>query len=261
MSSDDSDSDFDKEAEREKLREKYEEDQKDRENTQRMSELLLQGATMTGKHCGNCGDPIFRYDGQEFCPTCQREVGGEDAGRAADESAADRNAGDQNAADTEQGSARSGRAEGADESGSDRAADESAGSGDEPRVEINDVRVADQHADASGRRSPPSQQEGGRSNRSDAGTPRTHDPTSHARTPTRDSGPRAHDAEPNREPAPRSPDIASGDLGEARSSLVRTLNDLTRRAEATDDVSRRRELLAATREAAEALAALDRANR
>jgi len=63
-------SDFDKEAERERLREKYESEREDREATQQMSELLLKGATMTNSHCGNCGDPIFRYDGQEFCPSC-----------------------------------------------------------------------------------------------------------------------------------------------------------------------------------------------
>ena len=62
---------FDKEAEREKLREQLAEDEQKREHTQRMSELLLQGATMTNRHCDDCGDPIFRHDGQEFCPTCQ----------------------------------------------------------------------------------------------------------------------------------------------------------------------------------------------
>lgn len=71
-------SEFDKEAEREKLREKYAEEQQDRESTQRMSDLLLQGATMTNKHCDACGDPIFRYEGQEFCASCQA------AGQAAD---------------------------------------------------------------------------------------------------------------------------------------------------------------------------------
>ena len=65
-------SDFDKEAEREKLRQQYETDKEERKSTQRMSELLLQGATMTGKHCDTCGDPIFRYDGNEFCSTCQQ---------------------------------------------------------------------------------------------------------------------------------------------------------------------------------------------
>lgn len=72
-------SDFDKEAEREKLREKYADEAQDRETTQRMSDLLLQGATMTNRHCNACGDPVFRYEGQEFCPSCQA-AGGEGAG-------------------------------------------------------------------------------------------------------------------------------------------------------------------------------------
>jgi len=73
-------SDFDKEAEREKLREKYEQDEKRRKTTEQMSELLLKGATMTNAHCGDCGDPIFRYDGQEFCPTCQKPIDRGDRG-------------------------------------------------------------------------------------------------------------------------------------------------------------------------------------
>ncbi|MFB6139941.1 MAG: Sjogren's syndrome/scleroderma autoantigen 1 family protein [Halosimplex sp.] len=78
-------SDFDKEAERERLREKYEEDKQKREASERMSDLLLKGATMTNSHCGSCGDPIFRYDGEEFCPTCQRVVTNDDAVEAAAE--------------------------------------------------------------------------------------------------------------------------------------------------------------------------------
>jgi uncharacterized Zn finger protein (UPF0148 family) len=74
---------FDEEAERERLREKYERDQEKRASTQRMSELLLKGATMTNSHCDACGDPIFRHDGQEFCPTCQA-AGEETAGGDAD---------------------------------------------------------------------------------------------------------------------------------------------------------------------------------
>jgi len=66
--------DFDKEAVRQRLREKYEKDKEDRESTERMSELLLQGATMTNRHCDTCGSPIFRYQGQEFCPNCQAEA-------------------------------------------------------------------------------------------------------------------------------------------------------------------------------------------
>lgn len=78
-------SEFDKEAEREKLRKRFEEEQERQESTEHMSELLLKGATMTNRHCGDCGNPIFRYEGQEFCPTCQQQAG--DGENASDESA------------------------------------------------------------------------------------------------------------------------------------------------------------------------------
>ncbi len=67
-------SDFDKEAEREKLRKKYARDETKRANTQRMSELLLKGATMTNQHCNRCGDPLFRHNGQTFCARCQADA-------------------------------------------------------------------------------------------------------------------------------------------------------------------------------------------
>jgi uncharacterized Zn finger protein (UPF0148 family) len=255
MSSDDSE--FDKEAEREKLREKYGDDDENRENTRRMSELLLQGATMTGKHCDNCGDPIFRYDGREFCPTCQHEAqqaqsanadanqSGEAAARspqtdgAADaaDTAKTADAADKTDPDTDRGTA-------------DQRAD------DEPRVEINDVRVGDRHADRSSVRRPPSQTQ-------------DHAPASD-RVQDRNSaqdhnsarGAQAHDhAHRHGQNARGASDRDAGDLAPPRESLVRTLSDLARRAEETDDAGRARELLAATREAAEALAALDRANR
>jgi len=73
---------FDEEAERERLREKYEQDQEKRAATQRMSELLLKGATMTNSHCDACGDPLFRHDGQTFCPTCQAAGGDATAAEA-----------------------------------------------------------------------------------------------------------------------------------------------------------------------------------
>ncbi|MFB6121204.1 MAG: Sjogren's syndrome/scleroderma autoantigen 1 family protein [Halobacteriaceae archaeon] len=75
-------SDFDKEAERQRLREKYEEEEAEREVTQQMSELLLRGATMTNKHCEQCQNPVFRYEGEEFCPVCQGAVEGEGAAQA-----------------------------------------------------------------------------------------------------------------------------------------------------------------------------------
>ena len=67
-------SEFDKEAEREKLRKRFAEEDEKRETTEQMSELLLQGATMTDTHCDSCGSPLFRYDGQTFCPTCQQSA-------------------------------------------------------------------------------------------------------------------------------------------------------------------------------------------
>lgn len=81
-------SDFDKEAEREKLREQFAEDEQKRETTERMSQLLLQGATMTNVHCDTCGDPLFRYEGQTFCATCQRATDEGNAGAPAGETTA-----------------------------------------------------------------------------------------------------------------------------------------------------------------------------
>jgi len=75
---------FDKEAEREKLREKLEKDQQKRQETQRMSELLLQGATMTNEHCEHCGDPLFRDGDRTFCPTCHG-AGADDAAEAGEQ--------------------------------------------------------------------------------------------------------------------------------------------------------------------------------
>ena len=62
---------IDKEAEREKLRLQFEKEAKSRESARVMSSLLLQGATMTRKHCKACGDHIFRQEGKEFCPSCK----------------------------------------------------------------------------------------------------------------------------------------------------------------------------------------------
>lgn len=68
-------SEFDKEREREKLRKKFAEDDERRETTEQMSELLLQGATMLNIHCADCKAPLFRQNGEEFCPTCGRTTG------------------------------------------------------------------------------------------------------------------------------------------------------------------------------------------
>jgi uncharacterized Zn finger protein (UPF0148 family) len=76
-------SEFDREAEREKLRKQFERDKERRRSTERMSELLLKGATMTNKHCDTCGSPIFRQNGQEFCPA--EADGGHEGAQATEE--------------------------------------------------------------------------------------------------------------------------------------------------------------------------------
>lgn len=65
---------FDKEAERERLREKFANEEAERASARHMSELLLQGATMTDRHCPECGTPLFRQNEETFCPECERTV-------------------------------------------------------------------------------------------------------------------------------------------------------------------------------------------
>ncbi|HKJ58253.1 MAG TPA: Sjogren's syndrome/scleroderma autoantigen 1 family protein [Halobacteriales archaeon] len=184
---------FDKEAEKEKLRAQLEREEEERQSTQHMSELLLKGATMTNKHCDVCGDPIFRYDGQEFCPTCSQ------AGEAGAEGAP---AGEPST----EGGASVETAEGAE--GIDRV---------------------------------------------DTGTG-AETPGADAATPSQTTAPSV--ATPQRA-APRATGDAGEDVAAARAALARKLSTLAAQAEATDDVGRARELLAAAREAAEALAAIE----
>jgi len=225
-------SDFDKEKEREKLREKYERDQEKRETAEKMSELLLQGATMTNAHCSECGDPIFRYDGQEFCATCEKPV--------------DRN-GD---ADTDADD---------DEEGTDGHADSEAievtSPSDDARVQFGGG--SDDEGDASTSDRQP--------DTADTGPDRSavDDDTGVDASP---DTPPAHRSD--REPPTRSrvsdrvADTASGgvtnDVSAARDSLVRTLSRFSEAAEHCEDPQRAREYLAAAREAAEALSALRR---
>jgi uncharacterized Zn finger protein (UPF0148 family) len=232
-------SDFDKEAEREKLRQQYENEKEERKSTQRMSELLLQGATMTGKHCDNCGDPIFRMNGNEFCPTCQG------AGASAEAAEADASPTEQSGNEAVTEAETAGETtdipiESGQETGTDGRAEatgtEQAGSGQTGETARVRSPNPPQDAPRRSRRTPPSQTED--ANRSE----RVQQPE------TRATGGMPHGER-------------TGDLSAARASLVRKLTTLAREAEETNDVGHSRELLAATREAAEALAALDRANR
>jgi uncharacterized Zn finger protein (UPF0148 family) len=219
-------SDFDKEAEREKLREKYGDEAKQRETTQQMSELLLQGATMTNRHCDDCGDPIFRHEGQEFCPTCQSAGSGGDQGPAAD---AGRAGDESEAAATESAGSRDGQA-----SQKPRDAGQSeVGSRERPRDGEAPTESAAGTPTTAPAGTPPSRQDGpaGRTGRGERS-----DPDSRSRVP-RESG---------------------GDLASAEASLVRTLERFARQAEETEDPRAAKEHLAAAREAAEALRALRR---
>lgn len=218
-------SEFDKEAEREKLREQLEAEQADREATQRMSELLLGGATMTGKHCNDCASPIFRQNGREFCPTCNRAVGETPQSQADPKTITE--ADDQPTAET---------TDGAD--GADRTVDATGGS--HPQVAPSESTTRDQPEATE----PTSATEGAES---------ASAPNAGGSAPTPDAG----EVSVPEESQYTAPGGGDGDLAAARDALARKLTRLAAQAEATDDVGRARELLAATREAAEALAAME----
>ena len=224
---------FDKEAEREKLREKLADDEEKREHTQRMSELLLKGATMTNRHCGECGDPIFRHDGREFCPTCGNEVGGAaEAGEASSEAG---------------GAAVDTGAEPADaeaEDGVDAAAENGAAAGGAVGAGEDDSGTVDSGGvEARPNEPAPSQP-----------SPSTAAPSAEPAS-SWEASPRG--SESQRSPSSRPVDDGEG-VAAARASLTRTLTRFARAAEETDDPRRARDHLEAAREAAEALAALER---
>jgi uncharacterized Zn finger protein (UPF0148 family) len=252
---------FDKEAEREKLRKKFERDEKKREHTQHMSELLLKGATMTNSHCDACGDPIFRHNGQEFCPTCSREG----TGNAASANAADGTA----AVDADTAAATPTGTEPTeleiDDDGSTGTAEPAAGNGtgaaDSTAIGESGTTAADESGSAEiggGREA------GGAPNASapnpasqNAAVPNaatsnaTDATTSPSGADTADSGA----TQPTRNPGGNTP---TEDLRAARESLARTARRFAEAADGTDDPRRAREHLQAAREAAEAIAALDR---
>ena len=215
-------SEFDKEKERERLREKYERDKQKREATERMSELLLQGATMTNAHCSECGDPIFRYDDQEFCPTCERPIE-----RAKPNDTDDADSSDSIEVTTPKNDARVQFGDGNTNSsdGENTNSDQSA-TGEQPTERQSDAtqtqpeRTLGQHSSREGKRVQPSSSTKG-------------EPTADLQTG-------------GQQPA----------IDTARQSLTRTLVAFSQRAEATDDPRRAREHLQAAREAAETLKTL-----
>ncbi|KAA9399426.1 hypothetical protein Har1130_14745 [Haloarcula sp. CBA1130] len=262
-------SDFDKEAEREKLREKFEKEEDNRAATEQMSELLLKGATMTNAHCSECGDPIFRYDGQEFCPTCQKPVARDTQ---------------ENGADTSDADGQEGQADDGDQI-------EVADPSDEARVQFGDdsnepERTAAESGATGGQTAPdapPAAPQG--TSRSDpsantpptppeAGDDRTTQPRRNPAAPSQDARPgaptpaeRTTESEPqsgtgSQDPPvsarqPSSPEGETGDvaanLDAASALLAETVHRFAERAAATENPREAREHLQAAREAAEAL--------
>jgi len=237
-------SDFDREAERKRLREKYEQDQKERAATERMSELLLQGATMTNAHCSECGDPIFRYDGQEFCATCERPVDRGNGTESDQTTGTDAGDGGNDTTGVEVTSPRDDATvvfgdEGASTSGPANGQEVT----DSPRDRAETQQPQQTETDRARERAAGTEQGSSPGvSRSRAGNP--------AEERTRPDAP-----ESSRD---RSGDAASGGVEAARASLVRTLTAFSRRAEQTEDPQRARDQLQAAREAAETLAALRR---
>ena len=233
-------SDFDREAEREKLREKYERDKQKREASEQMSELLLQGATMTNRHCPECHSPVFRYEGQEFCPTCQKEITEEgellddedETGTQPETEGTDADAPDAPDADAD--------APDADAPDADADADAPDAEPESDRSTVESGRAPERDS-ASG--SPPTPARDRR--------PARVDPPARRETGTTDEA-SGRDVTENRVRTGQ-PGSERGQLREAERTLVDEITSLTRRAEETRDVGRKRDLLAAAREAAETL--------
>ncbi len=227
---------FDKEAEREKLREKLADDDEKREHTQRMSELLLKGATMTNRHCDDCGDPIFRQDGQEFCPTCHTvdaaDVQGE-AGTATRPADGRTNPQHQTRTDPKPEAVDGANGEPAGTRPDESAPGPSIGGNGTARSGRGDVAPGRDAAAPSS-----AAQSGGSTTTADGPEPATA-------------------PDPLQTPAGSEP-AEHNTVADARASLTRTLTRFARAAEATDDPRRASEHLRAAREAAETLSALDR---
>ena len=220
-------SDFDKEAEREKLRKKYADDEDKRANTKRMSELLLKGATMTNQHCDACGDPLFRHNGQTFCPTCQA-----DSQQAAAESDGTQQPITDQSGDADQ--SQPANAESTPEQPANNTPQPNQSTPTQPATNGQPTQADNQPTNMS--QSPATQSSQPTAAQSSQATPQPSQPT----------------------PQPSSPATA-GDSGlhDARQSLAATVTRFSQRAAETDDPRRAKELLSAAREAAETLRALE----
>jgi uncharacterized Zn finger protein (UPF0148 family) len=232
-------SDFDKEAEREKLREKYGDEEEKRAATEQMSELLLKGATMTNAHCTDCGDPIFRHDGQEFCPTCQKPVVRDqsdqpDEAEASDAESADDHIEVADPSDDAHVQFGDGDGDGDTDTATDDRPSEPHNPEERPESPVQSREIPSADPD----RTPPRDRadtSGRTPSAADTGSERPADGTAD----------RARSADPS--------GAVAQELSAAESLLAETVHRFARRASETDDPRVARDHLAAAREAAEAL--------
>ncbi len=218
-------SEFDPEKERERLREQYERDKQKREASEKMSELLLQGATMTNAHCSDCSNPIFRYDGQEFCANCEKAVNreqGEGGGSAVEVTKPDDETQVVFGGQTEQPAAETGQQK-------------------EESVDSQSQRTA---RDQQGPQNLPQE-----ATDSSIEVPQETRPQTHQGTPPQ---PRTE------QPQQSAGTAADADLSTARDALVRALVQCSKEAAAAEDPRRAKEHLEAAHEAAATLSTLDK---
>nr|WP_049915578.1 Sjogren's syndrome/scleroderma autoantigen 1 family protein [Natrialba taiwanensis] len=258
-------SDFDKEAEREKLREKYERDKAEREATQRMSDLLLKGATMTNSHCGTCGDPLFQQDGTTFCPSCHGNPdavqGTELEAEPAEDTAIGHATAEESAVD------RNGESDERDAAGEPDADDDARPERTRTRSERRQEQQLDpdRGADSSDRAEPTDESTNEPTTEAVEPTqprqPATASPSHQPSTPDRRSSSRV-DAAGSESPAgtgtgtPRRSTDGDSELEAARESLRRALEKFAGEAAATDDPRYATACLEAAREASETLSTL-----
>ena len=219
-------SDFDKEAEREKLRKKYADDEDDRADTKRMSELLLKGATMTNQHCDTCGDPLFSHNDRTFCPTCQ--------------------------ADSQQSAAQS--------DGTQQPTPEQSGNADQqqpPNAELTPEQPANSTPQPT-QSTPTHPATNGQPTQADTQSETNTSSATQSSPPTATQSSRSR-PQPSQSTTQPSSQATAGDSGlrDARQSLTATVTRFSQRAAETDDPRRAKELLSAAREAAETLRALE----
>jgi uncharacterized Zn finger protein (UPF0148 family) len=216
-----------------------------------MSDLLLKGATMTNKHCNECGSPIFRHEGQEFCPNCQTAIAGEGEPEG--------DAGGREEGDVERQPPGAADANGIAPETEGTAPEESVAGGEgEPEPVPESDPDQPSQLDQPPRTDQPTGSEPtpgtAQVGASDHDHPTVSPEESTAQLGVDRRGESATEAETPTDASP----TEAGDLREAHAALRQTLTRFATRAAETDDPRQAREYLVAAREAAEALAALRR---